>query len=459
MAKRGLKIPEGIDKDEFLREIAVYRESHPYGWSSHQVQKNLDARSIHRKLLRISRATWLTQNKINMAAKALGVPFVHRFSKEAAKLRKKKTLEDICGKLRKIHAKDGKLHLLEPNEVKKEHPSLYQRCVQNGGYAKLLNELFGEGSYDRSVRNPNFHLLDKKKTLDYAVDSVLNVLKTHKRYVSAIQMSHEYPDAFYASLRALRLNSRKSRKKISYSDFFEKFCLPALGSDDATKLKFIPPKQIDMERMGYVGELFTYASLYLEHENITLLPGFPRLISGEYPLMRYPMRAPFNISKRTGFVAEETHPDVTILIGNNALFVETKAGLYFWRDAKDMTAKYHETKSKPLRPADRSDKSKVIWAGVHLHFPLDGINDENMRHLSEYSKKHSRPMRVFRPDYFDGFFTDKPTLGSYYTEFITDPLSFVRTEGNIQRLEKRVLATAPSAVQEAALDFEASLRT
>ena len=79
MAKRGLKIPECIDKDEFLREISEYRESHPYGWSSHQVQKNLDARSIHRKLLRISRATWLTQNKINMAAKALGVPFVHRF--------------------------------------------------------------------------------------------------------------------------------------------------------------------------------------------------------------------------------------------------------------------------------------------------------------------------------------------------------------------------------------------
>lgn len=439
-------------------KISKYVDTHPNRWNYTNLQLAEDVRDIFNALRRVSRATYGTPNKVHIVVRRLGYPLPNH--EEARKKLMAKTLPKLHNDLRAIHTNaEGETKFLEPNQVKQKNPGLYQRCVQHGGYAKLMNELFGSGTYDRTAREPYTHLLDKRHTLDYAMQGVLDVVRKHDRYVSAIQMSFEHPDSYFAALRALRVNSRKSRKRISYSDFFEKYCLPDLGKDDASKKKFTPPKELDMARMGYVGELFTYAQLYLEHPDASIFPGFPRMIGAEFPLIRYPIKAPNNISKRTGYVAEETYPDVTILAGKYALFVEAKAGIYFWRDAKEMTVKYHATKSKPLRPIDTNDKTEVIWAGVHLHFPLDGINAAHMKTLTDYQNKHKRPMKIFRPDYFEGFFARDVMLGGYYHEFISDPLSFVRTEGNVGNLEKRVLAVAPPAIQTAVMDFEVRLRT
>jgi hypothetical protein len=416
------------DLHAFKNVCEDYAKTHP--WSHKAIQNDGPVgRDIYKGLSRLARSTLgpAKQCDLGLIAEALGIPFKGRLDKG-------RRTEALFAEFARVHpVVDGVQTYLPPVKVLREYGDVHRKAICLFGSYPAALEAWHPGSYAASAlhhRKDFFNVEERKKFLHRARATLYALFRTHD-FMSREQLRFHAPDVYALVGAAHRMNRFKT-----YNNFVEAH-LPK---------RFRPPLKGDTTLMGTVGEIFSYASVYLDmakNSLLTAIPSFP------YYSDRLRVHAPNNPKSDQG----HAFPDVGVLdLGEEIIYIrEAKAGLSFELGrAEDVTKKYAVSNGERLYLLNgenqcMDDELKVVFDELHLHVRPKFIEEGIVTRRRGDSLLLDTDIRVRGIDYFMDRFSGE--IKKEYALFTAAPLQYVRN-GSLGRLEDVVLDTAPKSVRE-----------
>ena len=411
-----LKTPASgpTDLEQFVRDCLAYAKANPWNYTA--LRSSNQGREFLNALSRIGYATYgrKGEGKAGEVAELLGIPF-NQHPVNELNARKKRVFEEFDT----IHPViKGKRTFLSPSMVNSRHHAVYQRTVRLfGSYANAM-DAWQPDAYEQSVRLRNRANIDRRKLREQALDEYSALVALH-HFVSRGRLRHNFP----------KINSIVHAAMLRY------------GAKDyarfVSQCGVTPPKTEEIHAIGFAGELFSFAWLFLGNPDTPLItaPEFP-------PAGKLCIYAP----KNTRSTECKAWPDLAVADEEcGFLLTEIKSGFYFPKhNATELVEKYSFNAGNPLRMFNSDDPTRVMFQGVHLHFAPDCIDS---RALNVFEQANLEV--ILSPEISTLFRGSNREIHALYAQFISRPLEFVRRDGIIDRLEELVLNLAPISTRNA----------
>lgn len=385
-----------------------------------------EGKEISRALTRLAIANLGRKHSSDLGTIAdhLGVPFESPRSEEQRKKR-------LWAELEKLHPLvDGERRYLPPGRVLHNHADIYEHARKLFGSYPAAMDAWQPGSYRQSVKHHRKKFFDRKRLMGEARVALWKLFREHD-YVSHEALRCHFKPEYSLVRAAMRKNGFKS-----YTSFIERR-LPK---------RYRSPLEGEYDRIGNVGELFSFAWYFLQMQDgksLQLQPCFP------FYADRIQVYAPNNMRSKSG----KSFPDVGVFdFGRDAglQLTEVKAGFNYTRSyARFCLRKYESSPDDPIRLWDENDPTPVAFSEAHLHFAEDRIEDGVLPMFKEQN------VAVVTAAEFSARF--EGALGEAYNAFIAKPLQFVRQKG-LGALEDLVLDVAPDSTREHVLRLRAKDR-